>query len=241
MEKKASNGFSVYKHVSPNGKIYIGITSQPVNRRWRNGEGYRQNEHFSNAIRKYGWQNIEHEILYTGLGKAEAEQKEIGLIALYKSDNPQFGYNIEAGGNHHFVSEITKEKIRQKNLGKKQSPETVRKRVEKIRNPSEETRKKLSIASTGRKKSEAEIEYLRKINIGNRNAAGCKRSERHKQILRELKSKEVLQMTAEGVCVRKFSSLADAEKNTGISKGNICECVHGARSHAGGYVWKYVS
>lgn len=30
----------VYKHTSPSGKVYIGITNQPANKRWKNGMGY---------------------------------------------------------------------------------------------------------------------------------------------------------------------------------------------------------
>jgi len=47
--------FSVYQHVSPNGKKYIGITSLPVKLRWKNGTNYRNNPHFTHAIKKYGW------------------------------------------------------------------------------------------------------------------------------------------------------------------------------------------
>ena len=55
--------YVVYKHTSPSGKVYIGITGQDIHRRWRNnGEGYR-GQLFYNAIKKYGWENISHEIL----------------------------------------------------------------------------------------------------------------------------------------------------------------------------------
>lgn len=32
--------YTVYMHVFPNGKKYVGITSQDVSRRWRDGKGY---------------------------------------------------------------------------------------------------------------------------------------------------------------------------------------------------------
>lgn len=47
-----SKKFIVYKHTSPNGKIYIGITSQVPNHRWRNGNGYKTNPYFTRAIKK---------------------------------------------------------------------------------------------------------------------------------------------------------------------------------------------
>lgn len=56
------------------------------------------NNHFYNAIQKYGWNNFKHEILYTGLTKEEAEQKEIELIAHYDSTDRSKGFNISHGG-----------------------------------------------------------------------------------------------------------------------------------------------
>ena len=52
-----------------------------------------------NAIKKYGWENIKHKILFEGLTKEEAEQKEIELIKQYNLTNDKYGYNIEKGGN----------------------------------------------------------------------------------------------------------------------------------------------
>ena len=80
MNKK---GYVVYKHTNKfNGKVYIGITSRSVKRRWgNNGKQYLyDNSRFANAIQKYGWDNFEHEILFEGLSKKEACQKEIELI-----------------------------------------------------------------------------------------------------------------------------------------------------------------
>lgn len=50
------------------------------------------------AILKYGWDNIEHKILYLELSKEEAERIEIELISKYNTTNRANGYNIEAGG-----------------------------------------------------------------------------------------------------------------------------------------------
>lgn len=95
--------FTVYMHMSPNNKRYIGITSQRPTKRWgSNGYGYIDNEYFWRAIQKYGWDNFQHEILFKGLTKEEAEEKEIELIAKYDSTNPNKGYNITAGGGYVF-------------------------------------------------------------------------------------------------------------------------------------------
>lgn len=78
--------YTVYIHTSPIGKVYIGITKMNPIRRWANGLGYKNCSHFFNAILKYGWDNIRHEILFTGLSKEEAEQKEIEFIRGFIKD-----------------------------------------------------------------------------------------------------------------------------------------------------------
>lgn len=90
--------YCVYKHTSPSGKVYIGITCQSPTTRWRGGEGYRWNTLFYRAILKYGWDNFRHEILFDGLTKDAACDMEIALIKSHDSTNPQKGYNNSTGG-----------------------------------------------------------------------------------------------------------------------------------------------
>lgn len=143
----ANNSYSVYKHETPNGKIYIGITCQNPTKRWGNGCNYRNQKYLYAAIKKYGWENIKHEVLYTGLSKEDAEQKEIELIAFYKSNDRKFGYNIDNGGKSKGrCSEETKRRISAVQKGKKQSPYTIQKRIESRKGyrHSPETIKKIS-------------------------------------------------------------------------------------------------
>ena len=113
------NNYKVYIHIFPNNKVYIGITRNRTDIRWANGKGYKSQKVMSNAINKYGWENIEHKVLYENLTKEEAEQKEIELIAFYKSNQRKYGYNIENGGNCvGKMSEETKKKISKSNIGK---------------------------------------------------------------------------------------------------------------------------
>ena len=172
--------YIVYKHTTPSNKVYIGITCQKPERRWgRNGEKYISKSksgytHFAKAIKKYGWDNIKHEILEEGLSKIDACNKEMELIKQYNSANPKFGYNSTLGGEAnipndelkkrfsiikkgHFTSEETREKIRIANTGK---------------HPSEETRLKLSLAKLGkpspRKGIKLSNETKRKISEGHK-------------------------------------------------------------------------
>ncbi len=112
-------------HISPSSKVYIGITSQDVKDRWGNGRGYCHNLYFNRAIKRYGWNAFLHKILFEGLSKEEAEQKEIELIKAYDSANPAYGYNISLGGNYvgkH--SERSKRKMSESQTGRKASAET---------------------------------------------------------------------------------------------------------------------
>lgn len=104
------DGFVVYKHTSPSGKVYIGITNQKPERRWRpDGSGYRQSTHFYRAIKKYGWDSFIHEILYKGLSKEDALRIEKELIQEYKSY--ENGYNSSLGGDYGGYTEDVKKKI----------------------------------------------------------------------------------------------------------------------------------
>lgn len=71
--------FCVYRHTFPNGKVYIGITNNP-DKRWDDGFGYQAQPKVFRPIVKYGWDNIKHEILMTGLSQADARIEERRLI-----------------------------------------------------------------------------------------------------------------------------------------------------------------
>lgn len=90
----------IYKHRNKvNGRVYIGITKNKPYKRWKNGEGYRLVKgDFYADIQKYGWDSFEHEILYEDLSYDEAIKKERELVATYKSNQPEFGYNLTQGG-----------------------------------------------------------------------------------------------------------------------------------------------
>lgn len=92
--------WKVYIHINKiNNKKYIGITSEnDPNKRWKNGLGYKK-QIFYNAIQKYGWNNFQHKILYQNLTEMEAKQKEVELIAFYKTNNNLYGYNQTRGGD----------------------------------------------------------------------------------------------------------------------------------------------
>lgn len=114
--------YVVYKHTNKlNNKAYIGITSQkPPEKRWGvEGIGYASSPHFYSAIRKYGWDNFDHEILFENLPKNEAGKKEQELIAQYNTSNRKFGYNSTSGGEIFTMNKETKIKISKALMGNK--------------------------------------------------------------------------------------------------------------------------
>ena len=129
--------FIVYKHTCPNGKCYIGITSHKnPKQRWRDGRPYIGDRSkltkWGSAIIKYGWENIQHEILHQGITKEEACNYEKKYIKYYKELN--LSYNMTDGGDGIWGYKFTEEqkrKLSESHKGLKQSQETINKRVQK--------------------------------------------------------------------------------------------------------------
>lgn len=90
------NNYRVYKHTSPEGKVYIGITSQDPERRWIGGFGYASNTAFFVDIVRLGWDNFDHEVLASGLCETDALKLEQELITAHHSNWPDRGYNVSA-------------------------------------------------------------------------------------------------------------------------------------------------
>lgn len=241
--------WTVYKHTSPSGKVYIGITSQSVEERWRKGNGYKT-QVFYKAIEKYGWNNIKHEILYKNLTKEEAEEKEIYLISFYKSNDKKFGYNVENGGNSvGKLSEETKIKIskslkgkpnniseegrkrigeatRKRQLGKPRSPESVRKTAEKQRGRkmSDEQKQHLREKFTGRKLTPEWLEHRTKAQTG------LKRSKETCERISKAVGRKVICLNTLEV----FPSMTLAAKYAGLTQpSKISMCCSGKREVAG--------
>lgn len=236
--------YVVYKHTSPSGKVYVGITGQNPEKRWQSGSAYRAKP-FRNAIQKYGWENIQHEVLFEGLTLEEANQKEIELIAEYDSTNPKKGYNITKGGNCRFLGENhplygkkrppeVVEKLRECRAGKPWTENQKRAAVRYFathrawnygQTTPKEIREKLSAAHIGQCRPHTE-ETKRKISAGN---------DRFK--------KPVLQYSLDGTQIARYASISEAARVFGGKKHikeNIRQCCYSQRKSACGYKWMFV-
>lgn len=208
--------YTVYKHTSPSGKVYIGITRQEPTKRWDNGKGYKHSPHFRAAIEKYGWENIAHEILATGLTKKEAEELEVALIAQHRSTDRRFGYNADKGGStgpKH--TEATRARIGEANRRRVWTPESRAKmRAQKLAHPtSPETAKKIGKANLGRKHRQESIEKIR--------AAQPKRP--------------VVDIDTG----TEYPSIMAAARARGIDPSHLAAACRGRRKSAGGCRWAY--
>lgn len=82
--------FYIYRHILPDGKSYIGKTTDPQ-KRYMKGKGYLKCPKFYRVIQECGWENIKHEILCTTEDECEARKLEKDMIE--KFDSIENGYN----------------------------------------------------------------------------------------------------------------------------------------------------
>lgn len=231
-------GYTVYLHTFPNGKYYVGITSQEISRRWRDGQGY-IGQPVYNAILKYGWENIRHDILKENLTLEEAEEEERRLITKYNSLSHDNGYNVENGGNcTKHLSKETKAKISKAKKGK--CGETNHWNYGK--HLSEETKKKIAKAHTGKKQSEETKRKKSELFSGENNPMyGSKIPKEHKKKLQEA----CVKATSKAVkCIETdtvYQSASEAQRMTGVDAGTIRNvCKKDPRyKRAGGFHWEY--
>jgi group I intron endonuclease len=127
----SDNKWSVYLHITPASpihKVYVGITSRLPKNRWgKGGQKYNHSDsHFWRAIQKYGWDNIVHIILESGICELKAKDLEKKLIKVFNSMNPNYGYNLTEGGDgvcgYEFTEE-SKEKISESQKKRFENPE----------------------------------------------------------------------------------------------------------------------
>lgn len=249
--------YCVYRHTSPSGKVYIGITCQSPERRWRHdGSGYRENKRLMNAIKKYGWQNFKHEVLFQGLSKDEACQKEIELIAAHKSHEFRYGYNQSLGGEHGELAEESKQAIREKiaelwksdeyrehmsrahigqrtSLGKKMSDESRTKVSDAVRERCKDPEYRARLSSSAKKRTTQErMRAIGKIaweNEDSRNKIIASRVGNH------YRAKRVLCVET-GVV---YPSTKDAAKHLGVARETIGQVCRGKRETTHGYHWRF--
>jgi GTP-binding protein EngB required for normal cell division len=100
--------YYVYRHLCSDGRAYIGITTNPK-RRWEaNGCNYYDHPVFKEAIDLFGWENIEHKIIFSCSDKYKARDKEKKLAMYYQ----YYNLSLNAGNGHsHSPTLSTRQKV----------------------------------------------------------------------------------------------------------------------------------
>lgn len=221
--------WSVYVHIFPNQKYYVGITSKKPELRWGyKGHNYCRQTYLYNAIQKYGWDNIEHDVIAENLTEDEAKKFEIVLIEKLSCQYPN-GYNLTSGGDGVKGFGCFGEKNGM--YGKTHSDETRQKisnsrknKLVGVDNPfygkthSEETKKKISDKHKGVKLSK---EHIQKIIDSN--------------------NKKVYQMDINtGEIINMYNSIKEAAEILNLDRGSISKCCNGERRSVGCFKWIFV-
>ena len=254
-----NRNYKIYVHINKtNGKMYIGQTCMSTNLRWRkDGSGYKPKNgttYFWNAIKKYGWNNFKHIILFENLSENMANIIEAELIKKYHTQNRLYGYNIKYGGNNHTLHEETKYKLSVK-------------AKERMHNISDEKMKeignKISKANSGKnngfygkchteetkQKMKQNHHQLKGVNHPMYNYRHSEDTRKRWSELRKGKNLYSDNPNAKAVekydkkdniYIETFSSIKEAAESVGVTPQTIMGCCKGRLHTAGGYIWKYV-
>lgn len=222
-----------------NKKIYIGCTSQPLERRFKQHLNQnRKKTYFTNAIRNYGASFFYIGILEELESEKEMFEREIHWISKYGSTNREVGYNTTNGGDRGPC--LTGENHP---LYGKPNPRT----------------RLMGYAHRGRKLSAEHIEAIKRGNIG------IVRSEETKNKIKNAIRNSVKRQNIPPEVGRKISAIKKGKRNfknkltlcvnnykvygsyqeaataTGVSVGNINMVVSGKTKHTKGFIFRRVT
>jgi len=209
--------WSLYIHINKiNNKKYIGITSRKKSSyRWgAKGDRYSTSPHFYNAIKKYGWENFNHEIILINLTQEEAIRLEKEYIKKYNSNNKLYGYNLTTGGEGtqgYKLSAKNIERLRKLNTGNKYSLG---------HQVSDESKLIMRNCKLGKKQNQLFIDKRAKANTNGK------------------KSKKVYQYSKEFKTIKVWISLNEARRN-GYSAPCISRCCNNTRYVYKDFVWSF--
>lgn len=209
--------YSVYKITrKDSGDFYIGITSRTVEKRWqehvRHAKYGANKGHFYRAIRKYGNEAFEVNILFKESSKRAAIEAEILLIADFA---PR--YNSTFGGDGswgHSVSSEAREKMKSVHIGNKYN--LGRKWSDEQKKLMSEKKKGCLPPPVSKKMAISRAHNMRKAAFARRLKVICLND-----------------------CVI-YESATEAALAYSLSKSTVCNICLGKRSSAYGLKFKYI-
>ena len=175
-------------------------------------KGNYSNIFLQRCFNKYGWNTLKFEIVQDNIPEdilLHVEDVWIGANCS-KSDDNKGGMNMRNGYRWDQSIE-SREKIRQAMLGKKQSKETIQKRVQTMK----ENYKPRSIES----RLKTSLKIMGKVN---------------KNV-----EKQIYQFDINKSFIQSFRSITQEEKITGVEKSSISRAASGSLTKAGGFLWSF--
>ena len=219
--KKKPKVWCLYRHTTPSGKVYIGITNQIPEYRWNGGKGYMNVKKgpFKNSIIKYGWDNIAHEIIFNELTKEQAIELEKLYIRKYKKLG--ISLNITDGGEGCCNRVPWNKGKRIPNMNNRRGIPLTEEHKAKLRKP--------HIMKNTKKRSmpKEQREKMRKMHLGKRQPL----SVRLKISKNSKMSKKVL--IEHGGIQQTFSTISSAAKILHIGHTTIKKCCESGNIYKG--------
>ena len=205
-----------------NGKIYIGQTTESLDKRWRRhisqSQIKKKSMYISRSISNHGQENFTIEEIYSCSTIDELNEKEIYYINFFNSLSPN-GYNLVIGGKNSKMSEESKLK----------TSIAHRKRWDDGKRISEETREKLSKSHKGWIPSEETREKWRK-------AFGGKKPSENTRLGAIHHNQKTYTLTNPNGELITFTNMKKFCKENKLSNAHLCDVASGKRnSHRG---WK---
>ena len=231
--------YCVYCHTTPSNRKYVGISCDP-RKRWNEGKGYSKNYVFYRAIRKYGWENIRHDILFDGLSLEEAKEVETRLISEWHLTDRRYGYNLRDGGDGSFSQEsrakMSASRMGNTNTkGKKLRPET----KAKISN----SLKRYYVSRPGTFAGQHHSEST-KLKLSQRIVSQeqrVKMSHHHADVTgaRNPSAKPIVQLSEDGDVLKRYAYASLAAEELSIDLSSLIKCCRGKQKTCGGFRWAY--
>lgn len=235
-----NNKWYVYMHTNKiNNKKYIGITGQQKYwTRWgTNGNGYKT-QMFGKAIKKYGWENFNHEILGTVTTQDQAFELERFYIQKYQTNDNKFGYNVTAGGETtygvynlpsmsvpvcqydlegNFIAEFPSIKEAERVTGIDNS----------------------LISACCRGVNHYTKTYIWSYEKHSK-IPGINPKQLRYDLVTKKQEKKVYQYNLDGTFIKSYKSVSEANRLTGVDFRDISACcLRANKKQAGGFIWSY--
>jgi group I intron endonuclease len=253
-----STSHFIYKATAPNGKVYIGKTNQPLDKRtydhyWL---AKRSKTLFAKALNKYGdqivWEILEQPVV----GLELANDRERYWISRFRSNDKKYGYNLTEGGDGGKRSPESEKKRIRSVIKALKSPETKAKLSDKSKAMWRTNRNEMSSAIrktrstsksralTSQRSREAYANPAVRKKLGEsvrRRYSDPNERKKTSDSGRSARARMFSGWTREGEFVGSWLNKTAAAEELGIPYTGISNVLAGRLAHTRGYVFRYIS